>query len=42
MSIGVHLTPYFSDIVNGHTYLKAAGTMVREVIEDIDPKYPGF
>jgi molybdopterin synthase sulfur carrier subunit len=42
MSIGVHLTFYFSDIVNGHTYLKATGTTVRDVIEDIDQKYQGF
>ena len=38
----VNLNPYFSDIVDRKDCLEAKGTTVREVIEDINNKYPGF
>jgi len=42
MSIKVILTPYFRDIVKRNNSLTANGHTVREIIEDIDKKYPGF
>ncbi len=42
MSIKVHLTPYFRDVVERNDSLEANGHTVREIIEDIDKKYPGF
>ena len=42
MSIKVNLTPYFRDVVERNDSLEANGHTVREVIEDIDRRYPGF
>jgi len=42
MSIKVHLSPTFYDIVDKKTTLEAHGRTVRAVIEDIDRRYPGF
>ena len=42
MSIKVNLTPYFRDVVNKNDSLEANGHTIREVIEDIDRRYPGF
>ncbi len=43
MSIKVHLTPHFGYIVGkDNLLLEANGSTVREVIEDIDKRYPGF
>ena len=42
MSVKVNLTPYFRDIVEKKEALEANGKTVREVIEDIDKRYPGF
>jgi len=42
MSVKVNLTPYFRNIVEKKESLEANGKTVREVIEDIDKRYPGF
>ena len=42
MSIKVNLTPYFHDITKKNLTMEANGHTVREVIEDIDRRYPGF
>jgi molybdopterin synthase sulfur carrier subunit len=42
MSVKVILTPYFRDVVNNVTEVQASGSTIREIITDIDHKYPGF
>jgi molybdopterin converting factor small subunit len=41
MSVKVNLTPYFRDVV-AKTDVQADGNTIRELIEDIDRKHPGF
>ena len=42
MTIKVNLTPYFYDMTKNNVVVEANGRTVREVIEDIDRRYPGF
>jgi molybdopterin converting factor small subunit len=42
MSIKVNLTPQFRDIVDKFDAVQASGNTIREIIEDIDRRYPGF
>ena len=42
MSVKVNLTPHFNDIVKGNECIEANGRTIREVIEDIDKRFPGF
>jgi hypothetical protein len=42
MSIKINLAPYFSKIADNNGFLEANGNTVKEAIEDIDNRFPGF
>ena len=42
MSVKVRLHPYFQDLANGQEVVEANGNTVRQLIDDLDSKYPGI
>ncbi len=42
MSVSVKLPPYFQDMAQGQKVVKAGGSTVREMIDDLEQKYPGM
>jgi molybdopterin synthase sulfur carrier subunit len=42
MGVTVKLPPYFQEIAGGRGVVDAGGSTVREMIDDLDRKYPGI
>jgi molybdopterin synthase sulfur carrier subunit len=42
MTVSVKLPPYFQDIAQGQKVVEVNGSTVREMIDDLEKKYPGM
>ncbi len=42
MSVRVKLPPYFQEMAHGQREVEASGSTVREMIDDLERRYPGI